>query len=46
MGRGAAQGGATRVAFGLTIANGKITRIDLVADPDRIGELTIDVRGG
>jgi RNA polymerase sigma factor (sigma-70 family) len=41
-----AQGGATRVVFGFTIADGKITRIDMVADPERIGELTIDVLGG
>jgi RNA polymerase sigma-70 factor (ECF subfamily) len=41
-----AHGGATRVVFGFTIADGKITRIDMVADPERIGELTIDMLGG
>jgi RNA polymerase sigma factor (sigma-70 family) len=40
------RGGATRVVFGFTIADGKITWIDMVADPERIGELTIDVLGG
>lgn len=39
-------GGATRVVFGFTIADGKITGIDMVADPGRIGELTIDMLGG
>lgn len=38
--------GATRVVFGFTIADGKITGIDMVTDPGRIGELMIDVLGG
>ena len=41
-----AHGGATRVVFGFTIADGKITGIDMIADPERISELTIDVLGG
>jgi RNA polymerase sigma factor (sigma-70 family) len=40
------QGGATRVVFGFTIADGKITGIEMVADPERISELTIDMLGG
>jgi RNA polymerase sigma factor (sigma-70 family) len=34
-----ARRGVPQVVFGITIANGRIVRIDLVADPDRLGQL-------
>ena len=37
------QHGRTRVVFGFTIANGKITGIELIADPNRIERLDIEV---
>ncbi len=38
-----AQRGEPRMVFSFRIADGKITRIDMIADPGRIGELDIDV---
>jgi RNA polymerase sigma factor (sigma-70 family) len=35
------QGGQVRVAFGFTIAQERIVRIDLIADPDRLRELDV-----
>ena len=35
------QGGEPRVVFGFTIRDGRITRIDLIADPGRIGRLAL-----
>ncbi len=40
-----APGGKPRVVFGFTIANGKITEIELVADPERIGRLDLAILG-
>ena len=37
------QRGRLRVVFGFTIANGKITGIELIADPDRIERLRVEV---
>jgi RNA polymerase sigma-70 factor, ECF subfamily len=36
-----AQGGLPRVVFAFTIARGKITEIDLIADPERLRELDL-----
>ena len=38
-----APGGRPRVAFGFTIARGKIVAIDLMADPERLGRLDLAV---
>ncbi len=38
-----APGGRPRVVFGLTITRGKIVAIDLVADPERLGQLDLVV---
>jgi RNA polymerase sigma factor (sigma-70 family) len=38
-----AQGGQPRIVFGFTIARGKILAIDLLADPDRLQELVLQV---
>ncbi|HXN78953.1 MAG TPA: sigma-70 family RNA polymerase sigma factor [Candidatus Dormibacteraeota bacterium] len=38
-----APGGRPRVVFGFTIAGGKITGIDLIADPARLGELDVKI---
>jgi len=40
-----APGGKPRVVFGFTIARGKIVKIDLVADPDRLRQLDLAVLG-
>jgi RNA polymerase sigma-70 factor (ECF subfamily) len=40
-----AQGGRPHVVFGFTIARGKILAIDLLADPDRLQELDLEVLG-
>jgi RNA polymerase sigma factor (sigma-70 family) len=37
------QGGRPRVAFGFTIKEGKIVGIDLVADPERLGQLDLEI---
>ncbi len=37
------QGGEPRMVFSFRINDGKITGIDMIADPERIGELDIDV---
>jgi RNA polymerase sigma factor (sigma-70 family) len=36
-----ARRGVPQVVFGVTIANGKIVGIDLVADPDRLGQIDL-----
>ena len=36
-----APGGRPQVVFDLTITEGKIVAIDLIADPDRLGELDV-----
>jgi RNA polymerase sigma-70 factor (ECF subfamily) len=41
-----APGGRPRVAFGFTIAGGKIVAIELVADPERLGRLDLVVLTG
>jgi RNA polymerase sigma factor (sigma-70 family) len=38
-----APGGTPRVVFGFTMTRGKIVEIDLVADPERIGQLDLAV---
>jgi len=38
-----APGGRPRVVFGLTITGGRIAAIDLVADPERLGQLDLTV---
>ncbi len=40
-----APGGKPRVVFGFTIENGKIVEIELVADPERIGRLDLEILG-
>ena len=40
------QHGRAHMVFGFTIANGKVVEIDLIADPERIGELDLSVLGG
>jgi hypothetical protein len=40
-----APGGQPRVAFGFTIAGGKVVGIDLVADPERLRQLDPVVLG-
>jgi RNA polymerase sigma-70 factor, ECF subfamily len=37
--------GRAQMVFGFTIANGKVVRIDLIADPERISELDLTVLG-
>ena len=41
-----AQGGRPRVVFGFTISGGKIIAIDLVADPERLERLELEIQGG
>jgi len=41
-----APGGRPRVVFGITIVSGKIVAIELVADPERLGELELVVLDG
>jgi hypothetical protein len=41
-----AQGGQPRVLFNFTIPDGKIVAIDLLADPERLGQLDWVVLGG
>jgi RNA polymerase sigma-70 factor (ECF subfamily) len=36
-----APGGVPRVAFGFTIADGRIVAIDVVADPERLSRLQV-----
>ena len=36
-------GGRPRVVFGFTVTHAKIVRIDLLADPERLGELDVAV---
>ena len=38
-----APGGAARVAFGFTIESGRIVGIELIADPERLRQLEVDV---
>ncbi|MGH2634903.1 MAG: RNA polymerase subunit sigma-70, partial [Actinomycetota bacterium] len=38
-----APGGRPRVVFGFTIMRGKIVEIDLVADPERLGDLDVAI---
>jgi RNA polymerase sigma-70 factor (ECF subfamily) len=38
-----APGGQPRVVFGFTIANGKIVAIDLLADPERLRQLDLEI---
>ena len=40
-----AQGGVPRVVFALTILDGRIAEINMVADPERIAELEITLNG-
>jgi RNA polymerase sigma-70 factor (ECF subfamily) len=40
-----AQGGRPRVVFGFTVEDGKIVGIEMLADPDRLGELDLAVLG-
>jgi RNA polymerase sigma-70 factor (ECF subfamily) len=37
-----AQGGQVRVVFTFTVSAGRITAIDLLADPGRLGELDLE----
>jgi RNA polymerase sigma-70 factor (ECF subfamily) len=41
-----APGGRPRVIFGFTITGGKIVAIDLVADPERLGQLDLAILDG
>jgi RNA polymerase sigma-70 factor (ECF subfamily) len=41
-----AQAGEPRVVFGLTFAAGRITAIDLLADPELLRELEIELVDG
>jgi RNA polymerase sigma-70 factor (ECF subfamily) len=41
-----APGGRPRVVFGFTITGGKIVAIDLVADPERLGQLDLAILDG
>jgi len=36
-----AQGGKPRVVFAFTITGGKVTTIEMIADPERIGQLEV-----
>jgi hypothetical protein len=38
--------GRPRVVFGFTITRGKIVGINLVADPEHLGEIDLEVPGG
>lgn len=42
------QGGTPKVAFDFTVVTGKVTRIEMTADLDVLGEIDIDIprRGG
>ncbi len=40
-----AQGGTPKVAFDFTVVAGKVTRIEMIADCDVLGEIEIDVLG-
>jgi RNA polymerase sigma factor (sigma-70 family) len=37
------QAGQTRVVFGFTVRDGRITAIEIIADPDRIGEIELEL---
>jgi RNA polymerase sigma-70 factor (ECF subfamily) len=39
------QGGQTKVAFDFTLAGGQVTRIEMIADHDVLGEIDIEVVG-
>ena len=39
------QGGQTKVAFDFTLVDGQVTRIEMIADPDVLGEIDIEVVG-
>ena len=41
-----APGGRPRVVFGFTITDGKIVAIDLVADPEGLAQLELEIQGG
>ncbi len=41
-----APGGKPRVVFAFTISSGTITAIELIADPERIGQLDVTILGG
>lgn len=38
-----APGGKPRVVFGFTITDGKIVAIDILADPEHLGELDLEI---
>jgi hypothetical protein len=38
-----AQGGRTRVVFDFRIAHGKIVSIETMGDPDRLGQMELEV---
>jgi len=37
--------GRPRVVFAFTVARGKVVRIDMVADPVRLGQLDLEIVG-
>jgi RNA polymerase sigma-70 factor (ECF subfamily) len=39
------QGGTPKVAFDFTVVAGAVTKIEMIADPDVLGEIEIDVPG-
>ena len=39
------QGGKVRVVFGFEVADGKVAAIEMVADPDRLADLEIELAG-
>jgi RNA polymerase sigma factor (sigma-70 family) len=41
-----ASGGRPRVVFGFTITDGRIVEIEMVADPERIGQLDLSILSG
>jgi RNA polymerase sigma factor (sigma-70 family) len=41
-----ASGGRPRVVFGFTITDGRIVEIEMVADPERIGQLDLSILNG
>jgi RNA polymerase sigma factor (sigma-70 family) len=40
-----AQGGTAKVAFDFTVVDGKVTKIEMIADDDVLGEIEIEVLG-
>jgi RNA polymerase sigma-70 factor (ECF subfamily) len=40
-----APGGLPRVVFGFTVTHGKITAIDILADPEHLGRLEVEILG-